>query len=62
MPFISSSKIVKVVAPEPCFFFWMPESIAVIPNGAKIYFAKGIATFVNGPVNLLNNNPKNPPG
>ena len=44
----------------------MPESIAgaaaVIPNGAKIYFAKGTATFINGPVNLLNNNPKNPPG
>ena len=47
------------------FFFWIPASIAeaaaVIPNGAKIFFAKGIAAFINGPANLLNNDPKNPP-
>ena len=46
------------------FFFWIPASIAeaaaVISNGAKTFFAKGIAAFINGPVNLLNNNPKNP--
>ena len=38
-------------------FFWIPASIAeataVIPDGAKAFFAKGIATF--------NNDPKNPP-
>ena len=47
------------------FFFCTPSSnavaAAVIPNGAKTFFAKGIATFINGPANLLNNDPKNPP-
>ena len=57
-----------MVFPEPCVFvfFWNPASIAkaaaVIPNGAKTCFAKGIAIFNNGPANLLNNDPKNPPG
>ena len=48
-----------------CFFFWIPASIVeaavVIPNVAKTFFAKGIATFINGPTNLLKNDPKNPP-
>ena len=47
------------------YFFWIPASIAeaaaVIPNGAKTFFAKGIATFINRPANLLNNDPKNYP-
>ena len=47
------------------YFFWIPASIAeataVILNGAKTFFAKGIPTFINGPSNLLNNDPKNPP-
>ena len=47
------------------FFFQIPASVAeaavVIPNGAKIFFAKGIAIFINRPANLLNNDPKNPP-
>ena len=47
------------------FFFLIPESIAeaaaVIPNGAKAFFAKGIATFINGLVNILNNDQKNHP-
>ena len=51
--------------PEPCVFFLIPAAIAeaapVIPNGAKTFFAKGIAIFINGPANLLNNDPKNPP-
>ena len=46
-------------------FFFIPASIseaaAVIPNGAKTFFAKGIATFINEPANLLNNDPQNPP-
>ena len=46
-------------------FFGIPASIAeaaaVIPNGTKTFFAKGIATFINGPTNLLNNDPKNHP-
>ena len=44
--------------------FWFPASIdeaaAIIPNGAKRFFAKGIATFTNEPANLLNSDPKNP--
>ena len=64
MPFISSYEIVKVTTPEPCIFFWVPASIAeaaaVVPSGAKIFFAYGTATFINGPANLLNNEPKNP--
>ena len=64
MPFISSFEIIAVV-PEPCIFFWIPASIAeaaaVISNGAKTFFAKWIATFINGPGNLPNNDPKNPP-
>ena len=58
MSFISSFEIVKVVVLEPCIFFQIP---AVIPNGAKIFFAKGTSTFINGPANLLNNDPKNAP-
>ena len=47
------------------YFFSIPASIAeaaaVIPNDAKIFFAKGITTFINGLANLVNNDPKNPP-
>ena len=47
------------------FLFWIPASIAqaaaVVPNGAKIFFAKGTAIFINGAANLLDNDPKNPP-
>ena len=73
MSFISSFEIVKVAVSEPCiflfyfllfYFFWIPASIAeapaVIPKRAKTFFAKGIATFINGPANLLNKDPKNP--
>ena len=46
-------------------FFLIPASIdeaaAVIPNGAKTFFVKGTAIFINGPANLLDNDPKNPP-
>ena len=65
MSFISLFKVIKVVVPEPCIFFLIPISIAeaaaVIPNGAKIFFANGTAFFNNGPAHLLNNEPKNPP-
>ena len=47
------------------YFFLIPapvaEAAAVIPNGAKRFFAKGIVAFINEPANLLNNDPKNPP-
>ena len=47
------------------YFFWISASIAeadaVIPNGAKTFFAKGTAIFINGPAILLNKDPKNPP-
>ena len=42
-------------------FLFLIEAAAVIPNGAKTFFAKGIATFISGPASLLNNDPKNPP-
>ena len=32
-----------------------------IPDGAKTFFAKGTATFINGPANLLENDPQNTP-
>ena len=61
---ISLFEIIKVVLPEPCIFL-IPTSIAeaavVIPNGAKTLFATGIAAFINGPANLINNDLKNPP-
>ena len=46
-----------------CFFnsCIIAETAAVIPNGAKTFFVKGIATFIYEPANLLNNDPKNPP-
>ena len=34
---------------------------AVKPNGANTFLANGIATFINGLANLLNNLPKNTP-
>ena len=34
------------------------EATAVIPDGAKTYFAKGTATLINGTATLLNNEPK----
>ena len=37
------------------------EAASVIPNAAKTRFAKGIATFINRPANLFNNDGKNPP-
>ena len=44
---VISFEIIKFAVPEPCTFFWIPASIseaaAVIPNGAKTYFADGIA-------------------
>ena len=47
------------------FFFLIPasiaEGVAIIPNGAKTFFAKGTASFINGPANLLSKDPKNPP-
>ena len=65
MSFISSFEIIKVVVPEPSIFFWISAPIAeaapVIPNKAKTTSAKGITAFINGPANILNNDPKNPP-
>ena len=38
----------------------MAKAAVFIPKGAKILFAKGTSTFINGPASLLNNDPKNP--
>ena len=60
MSLIPSFEIISVVIPEPCIFFLIPASTAAyaISNGAKIFFATGIATFINGAATLLNNKPK----
>ena len=45
------------------FFCILPSiaDIAVVkPNGASTFLANGIATFINGLANLLNNLPENP--
>ena len=61
---MSSCSIINLT-PEPCIFFCILPSIADIaavkPNGANTFLANGNATFINGPTNLLNNLPKNPP-
>ena len=36
------------------------EAAAIIPNGAKIFFGKETATFINRPAILLNNDPRYP--
>ena len=65
MSCISSFEIIKIVVPEQCIFFWIPASLAeaaaVIPNGAKIFFARRTTTFSNEPANILNTDPKTPP-
>ena len=62
--FMSSSSITNLI-PQPWIFFLILPSIADIapvkPNSANTFLANGIATFINGPANLLNNLPKNPP-
>ena len=44
-----------------CILPSIPDIAVVKPNGANTFLANGIATFINGPANLLNNLPKNPP-
>ena len=39
----------------------LAEAVAFIPDGAKMPFTNGTATFINGPAILLNHEPKNPP-
>ena len=52
MSFISSFKIIEVVVPEPCIFFWIPASIAegpaVIPNGAKYFLPMELLLLLMG--------------
>ena len=44
-----------------CILPSITDIAAVKPNGANKFLANGNATFINGPANLLNNLPKNPP-
>ena len=39
----------------------MADVTAVKSNGTNTFLANGIATFINGPANLLNSLPKKPP-
>ena len=58
--FISSCSIINLTL-EPCIFFFSIADIAAVkPNSANTFLANGIATFINGPTNLINNLPKNP--
>ena len=56
-------KLLKLLFQNHVFFFEFlhDEAAAVVPNGPKTFFAKGIATLINGQANLLNNDSKNPP-
>ena len=59
MSFISLFEIIKAVVPERCSLFQIPVPIVeAAAVGAKTFFAKGIATFIDGPANLLNIDPK----
>ena len=52
--FISLFEIISVVILERCIFFSIPSFIsAVTPNGARIFFANGTATFVNRPLSYF---------
>ena len=59
--------IIRVVVSESCIYCGIAASIAeaaaVIPNGAKMIFANGTATFINRRANakLLNNEHRSPP-
>ena len=44
-----------------CILPSIADIAAVKPNGANTFLANGNTTFINGPANLLNNLPKNPP-
>ena len=44
-----------------CILLSIADIAAVKPNGTNTFLANDIATFINGPTNLLNNLPKNPP-
>ena len=43
-----------------CILPSIADIAAFKPNGANTFLANGDATFINGPVNLLNNLPKDP--
>ena len=51
--------------PQIFFFFWITPSIAeedvILAHGAITFLAKGTATLINGPINMPNNAPVNPP-
>ena len=44
-----------------CILPSIADIAPVKPNGANTFLANGNATFINGPANLLNNLPENPP-
>ena len=67
MSFFSSFKIIKVAVSEPYFFYFFEflhqllKQLLPFLMELKYFFAKGTATFINGPADLLNNDPRNPP-
>ena len=71
MSFIFLFEILKLLIKDDLnhvfFFFFeflhqsLKQAAGVITNGAQTFFAKGVATFINGAANLLTKDPKNPP-
>ena len=67
MSLFSSFEIIKVAVSEPCFFYFFEflhqllKRLLPFLMELKNFFAKGTATFINGPADLLNNDPRNPP-
>ena len=66
LSFISLFEIINVVVLEPCMFFLfllqsLKQQLLFLIKLNYFFFAKGIATFIDGPANLLNSDPKNPP-
>ena len=43
-----------------CIVPLIADIAAVKTNNSNIFLATGVATFINGPANLLNNLPKHP--
>ena len=56
-------KLLKLLFQNHVFFKKIPtfiaDTVAVIPNRAKIFFDNGAATFVNGPLYYLTTHLKN---
>ena len=66
IPFLAltTAALLVVIAPYQHIFLWIAPYIAepdvIAANGAKTFFAKGTATFIDGPAYLPKKAPTNP--